>query len=125
MVTGLSYSTRISRAAESVGRWSCISGRFTDADVGAILEFGPARRGTGHVARNYERSLRLVGLWVDGVGASRVTIIDQAGTYLVRALPQQPTEPPFLTVALTADALETMAAKRRTEGAQGRGWMTR
>ncbi len=38
VVTGLAYSTQVSHAAESIGRWSCVSGRFPDADVAAMLD---------------------------------------------------------------------------------------
>jgi len=65
MVTGLGYSTSVSRTAESVGRWACVATRFGDDEIGAMLDIGIARRGSGHRALHHERTLRLIGLWID------------------------------------------------------------
>jgi len=124
LVTGLRYSTTISTAAESIGRWACVATRFGDDEIDAMLDAGLARRGSCHRAQPYERSLRLLGMWLDDQPASRVTVIDQAGTFLLRALPPMPADPPFLMMEFTPDLLAAMARKgRRERRTSSRRWL--
>ncbi len=123
LVTGLRYSTTISTAAESIGRWACVATRFGDDEVAAMLDAGVGLRGSGHRALRYEQALRLVGMWLDDQPASRVTIIDQAGSFLLRSLPPMPADPPFVMTEFTPDLLAAMGGRRRRERrAPPRGW---
>lgn len=110
LVNALRFSPDLTRTGMGGGGWQFVSTHFSDDDTAGMLDAAHARRVTAHRALNYERSLRLVGHWVDSLPASRVAILDQNGTLMVRALPQASTDPPFVVAQFTPDALAAMEA---------------
>ena len=109
MVSALRYSTDLTRAAESIGRWECVATHFSDRETAATLDAAYGYRGSTHRALHYEKVLRTVGHWVDSLSASRVAILDHGGTLIVRALAPTVTDPPFLMAQFTPAELEAMA----------------
>jgi hypothetical protein len=107
--TALRFSGDLGRAAETVGRYERRKLNFSDADLAAALEHGFGRRGRKHVARMYERSLRLIGRWVDEQHASQLMFLEQAGSFIVRVMLPKPGESPYAIAEFTPDDLDRMA----------------
>ena len=125
MVPSCTMAGRASTAEANVDRGHLASALPGNGGLSAaaMLGAGVGLRGSGHRALGYEQALRLVGMWLDDQPASRVTIIDQAGSFLLRSLPPMPADPPFVMTEFTPDLLAAMGGRRRRERrAPPRGW---
>jgi hypothetical protein len=79
----------------AAGGWSDALGTMTketlsflDDDIAKFMEEAAVRRGTGYVASTppqaYERSLRVIGRWMDSQRPKDVFLFEQDGAYVIR-----------------------------------------
>ncbi len=83
-------------AGASAGSWSDAMGSmvketftFLDDDIAKFMEECVGRRGTGSIAAmkpGYERSLRVIGRWVDEQRPKDTFLLEQDGAFVIRLL---------------------------------------
>jgi hypothetical protein len=73
--------------ADAVGHVLPSERFYSDDDIAELLEHGPRRRGAPDaVAGPYERTLRVLGRYVDGRNASSMLLVEQGAHVLLRTL---------------------------------------
>jgi hypothetical protein len=107
--TGLRYSADTSRDGESLGRYEHVQVNFNEDEIGAALERGYERRGKDHESFLYERALRVIGRWIDDEHASKLLLIEQAGSFIVRVMMPTPGETLFTIAEFTPDDIDNLA----------------
>lgn len=93
---------------ESFGRVEKATHTFSDDDIGRFMDEALARRGTGVAggasAGSYERSLRVVGRYIDQQRPRDVFLLEQEGAFVLRLLmAPQGSAPHHVLVEFTPD----------------------
>lgn len=82
---------------------------FKDDDVARFLEEGPGRRKTAASgAGPYERTLRVIGRYIDGQKPRDIFLLEQEGSYVVRLLMGTRTGARHALAEFTSDELAQM-----------------
>jgi hypothetical protein len=94
---------------------------FLDEDIARFLEDSQARRGTGAegspMAGAYERTMRVIGRYIDDQTPKDVFFFEQAGSYVLRLLMNTRQGSKHVLAEFTADDLESMV--RQGPGLRG------
>jgi hypothetical protein len=76
--------------SESIGAITKETLKFEDDDIARFLDEARARRGSGPAAAaspgDHERALRVIGHWMDELKPRDIFLLEQDGSYIVRAL---------------------------------------
>jgi hypothetical protein len=90
IVQGLVTGSGLSGAwSETMGTISKETFSFLDDDIAKFMEECLGRRGSGNAAAmkpGYERSMRVIGRWMDEQHPKDVFLLEQEGAYVVRLL---------------------------------------
>ena len=91
---------------------------FLDEDIARFLEDSQARRGTGPVgspmAGPYERTLRVIGRYIDDQKPKDIFFFEQAGSYVLRLLMNTRQGSKHVLAEFTGDDLESMVRQGPT-----------
>jgi len=120
----------LATVGSSTGAWSDAVGTqvketftFLDDDIAKFMEECVGRRGSGTIAAmapGYERSLRVIGRWMDEQHPKDVFVLEQEGSYVIRVLLAGPAGMHHQLAEFTHDDLEVLIAQAVTLRTQPR-----
>ena len=87
---------------------------FLDDDIAKFMEECVGRRGTGAIAAmkpGYERSLRVVGRWMDAQHPRDVFVLEQEGAFVIRLLMAGQSGAHHLLAEFTHDDIDAMISQ--------------
>lgn len=93
-----------------------------DAIVAASVQ-GAQRRGSGHRADRNEEALRLIGRHINERGGSRILVVDQGDSFVLRMLVSAESDMPHRFDTITSGQFERMremAVEARRDSPRGR-----
>jgi hypothetical protein len=95
-------------ADDPQSRYRFAEEQLSDDDIVAASVRGASQRGTRHRANRNELAFRLIGRYVNAEAGSRILIVDQGDSFLLRMLVDADADMPHRFVTISSGDLERM-----------------